>query len=72
MEAGVRFELTAPEGAPVFKTGGLNHSPNPPKNKRAVLGIFQPVDSNHKSHRPIVCTVAGCISHGPNGKGVAP
>ena len=27
----VRFELTEPRGSPVFKTGGLNHSPTLPK-----------------------------------------
>src|SRR6266705_2218108 len=30
---GVRFELTRPFGLPVFKTGAINHSATPPKNR---------------------------------------
>jgi hypothetical protein len=31
---GGRFELPDPCGSPIFKTGGFNHSPTPPCERR--------------------------------------
>lgn len=31
----VRFERTEPFSSPVFKTGGINHSPNHPNKNQA-------------------------------------
>ncbi len=35
----VRFELTEPCGSPVFKTGGLNHSPTLPYSFNFILSL---------------------------------